>query len=289
MSSITASANAERTNRWLLIGAVILAIATGVLVFAAVANFGSDDGEPAAAVADGDSPVLVAVQNIAPNTRITEDMVEVRSVAEASLVEGAVGDKETAVGEVTRVEVLRGEQISASRLGSALVADEDATCLACKIPPGKRAIAVDVSESTSVAGLIVPGDRVDVLAIFTEDFDGTNQEEVTRVETLLQNVEVLAFAQVELENLPAADVEGTPIATDRSAGVLGGRPDDAEANPSAGTATLALSPAEVQAIVAAQARGELTLSLRPLGDEAQNELSETNLDDHGFLGPLPRP
>ena len=291
MSSITASANAERTNRWLLIGAVVLAIATGVLVFAAVANFGSDDDKAASAVDEGDQPVVVAAQDIAPNTKITDNMVEVRSVAPESLVTGALGETSVVVGEVAQVQILRGEQVSANRLvGTTSTLEDDATCIACKIPAGKRAFSINVSESTSVAGLVVPGDRVDVYGIFTEEF---GEQELTRVDLLLQNLEVLAFAQVELENIndPTASMtpgaEVTPIATDRSAGVLGGRPNDPEPNPGAGTVTLALTPGEVALLAAAQNRGELTLAMRALGDESPIELTETNMDEFGFLGPLP--
>jgi pilus assembly protein CpaB len=287
MSSITASANAERTNRWLLIGAIVLAIATGVLVFAAVANIGGDDESASTSIA-GDQTVLVATQNIQPNTRITDAMFAARSVTADALVDGAISDESRVVGQVTRVEILRGEQISASRLTSAAV-NRDATCLACKIPAGKRAMAVKVDEATSVAGLLVPGDRVDVLAIFEESFGPNNDDTITRVETLLQNIEVLAFAQDELVGIPSAGAEGTPVATDSANGVLGVRPDDAEPNPRAGTVTLALTPAEAQLITAAQDKGSLTLALRPLGEDAQVGLDETNLDEHGFLGPLPRP
>jgi len=43
----------------------------------------------------------------------------------------------------------------------------------------------------------------------------------------------------------------------------------------------------VALLAAAQNRGELTLAMRALGDESPIELTETNMDEFGFLGPLP--
>jgi phosphomannomutase len=73
---------------------------------------------------------------------------------------------------------------------------------------------------------------------------------------------VLAFAQKTQVALPSLDAQGTPIATDSSAGSLGERPTNVTPNKSAGTATLSLSPEEAQQIVAAEAKGDLTLTLR---------------------------
>jgi pilus assembly protein CpaB len=246
-------------------------------------------------VASGDQTVLVATETIAPNTRITASMFEVRSVDDASLVPGAVSEDSAVIGKVARTEILKGEQITTARLGLNDDGELDDT-LAVKIPAGKRAVALAVDEVTSVAGLLVPGDRVDVIGIFTEEVDeadaaaGEAQDnEIVRVETILQDIEVLAFAQESLEALPQLNAEGEAVQAERAAGSLGARPEDLEANPSARSVTLALSPDQVQMILAVQAKGEIAVSLRPPAEEGIAELQETNLDDFGFLPPIPRP
>lgn len=282
MASIAAGANSERTNRWLLIGAAALAVVTGVLLFAALANFGdsSDSKKSTTQAAAGDSKVLVAKQTIQPNTKVTAAMFETVSVSSASLVDGAVTDQAQVLGKVARTVVLKGEQLTTNRIGT--VEGKADPGFRDTIPSGRRAVAVKVTEQTSVAGLLIPGDRVDVIATFTETQD---QNETVRVETVLQNIEVLAFAQKSLDALPSLNAQGTPIATDSSAGSLGERPDNLSPNKSAATATLSLSPVEVQVIIAAAAKGELTLSLRAPADAAATPIAPTRLDDNGFVRP----
>lgn len=282
MSSIAAGADSERTNRWLLIGAAVLAIVTGVLVFVALANFGGSDSETSATQAVlGDSKVLVAKQTIQPNTKVTKEMFETSTVPRASLVDGAVTDPAQVLDKVARTIVLKGEQLTTNRIGT--VEGKAEPGFRDTIPSGRRAVAVKVTEVTSVAGLLLPGDRVDIIATFTEKQQ--DQNETVRVETVLQNIEVLAFAQKSLEALPSLNAQGTPIATDSSEGSLGERPTNVAPNKSAGTATLSLSPQEVQTIVAAEAKGELTLALRAPADAAAAPIAPTRLDDNGFVLP----
>lgn len=286
MTSIAASMHAERTNRWLFIGALVLAVAAGVAIFVALANTIGDDDTSALSEGGGDVTVLVAKDTIAPNKRITRDMFDRVTVAEAALVPGALADESAVIGQVTRSEVLRGEQLSSARLAAA---NGDQT-FRNTIPDGRRAAAITVEESTSVAGLLVPGDRVDVIVTFVEvrDLDAREDVEITRVETILQNIEVLAFAQESLDVVSSVDAEGNRLNAAASSGVLGQRPDDPDPRPNARTATLSLTPIEAQILVAAQAKGKITLALRPPGEEDIVPLIETNLDDQGFLPPVER-
>jgi pilus assembly protein CpaB len=286
MTSIAANMHAERTNRWLFIGALVLAVAAGVAIFVALANTIGDDDTVTAGEGGGDATVLIAKETIAPNKKITADMFERVSIAQAALVPGALAEESSVIGQVTRAEVLRGEQISSARLAAA---GGDQT-FRNTIPQGRRAAAITVEESTSVAGLLVPGDRVDVIATFIEirDMDGREDVEITRVETILQNIEVLAFAQESLDVVSSVDAEGNRLAAPSSSGVLGQRPDDPDPTPNARTATLSLTPTETQVLVASQAKGKITLALRAPGEEEIVPLFETNLDDRGFLPPVER-
>jgi Flp pilus assembly protein CpaB len=90
--------------------------------------------------------------------------------------------------------------------------------------------------------------------------------------TLLQNVEVLAVAQEAQEPLPVAS-EG-----DAAGGSRGGRPDDAERQPDATSATLAVSPQDAQLLALVhEAGGVIWLALRPAGDQDTSPPGESNL------------
>jgi len=278
---MAAGAKPERTNRWLLIGAAALAVLAGVLVFALLANSGDNSSKSTPTGVGEPSDVLVAKNTIAANTRITADMFDRVNVQASTLVVNPVSDVTTVVGKVTRSEILKNQQLSFDQIGLSRGGVENQ--LTYSVTVGKRAMAVPVSEAKSVAGLIVPDDRVDVVLTFKEKRTSgdPNATDITRVETVLQNVKLLAFAQETVVSRPTLDAQGTPIANPTAD--IGARPTDTKANPGAGTATLELTPQEVQTLVAALSKGELTLVLRAVGDDQVQQLAPTFEDDNGLL------
>ena len=92
-----------------------------------------------------------------------------------------------------------GEPILADRLAAA----GSGGGLAAIIPPGMRASAVRVDDVVGLAGFVTPGMRVDVLMSGIPP--GGNPGEGPRVNTLLQNIQVLSAG----ENLQK-DSEGKP-------------------------------------------------------------------------------
>jgi pilus assembly protein CpaB len=101
------------------------------------------------------------------------------------------------------------------------------------IEPGHRAVSVQITDVSGVAGLIEPGAHVDVL--FTRP--GTMTEAITS--TILQNVRVLAIGRF----------------------VEPGRAFDPKA-PKNPVATLILTPEETQKLELAKNQGRISLSLR---------------------------
>lgn len=280
MSSIAAS-NQERTNRWLLIGAAVLALIAGIIVAVALSNAGggSDSTKKAAG---GDAKVLVANQTIPANKKITAAMFELQTVSTAALVVSPVSDVKVVEGQVARSDILKGEQLSYNRLG---LGDTIDPSLAPKIPDGKVGFPVSVDEAGSVAGLLVPGDRVDMIVVSKEK---RGDQDVTRVETVLQNVEVLAFAQDAIASRPLLDAQGNPVPSGTS--TSGDTRQEAnKPNPGARTVTLALTPGQVQAVAAVQDRGRVLFSLRKLGDDSDHSIDRTFLGEFGFIPPTPIP
>lgn len=284
MSSVAAGMkNEERTNRWLLIGAAVLAVLAGVLVFAALTNVGGGGGDEAKPVA-GDVSVLIAVRTIKTNEKITADMLKTVDVPESQQVVNAATVVSSVVGKVARTEIIEGQQISLTQVS---LSDKDVNLgLAAQLPKDKIGFALGANEIAIVAGFVQAGDHVNVIGVFKEE---RNDKEITRVETILQNVEVLAVAQDPVSPVSAVDAEGTPIAqTGNAVGSTSSRPEDVKPNPKAGSITLALTMADAQILAAARARGDIFTQLRPLGENGTQIIEPTYYDEFGLLGLLPR-
>lgn len=137
--------------------------------------------------------------------------------------------------------------------------------LAIRVPVGMRAVSIDTTAEIAVAGLIRPGDRVDVQVIYPgEDaINGARGQGRSRTETLLQLVPVLAVGDL---------VIGTPPAPTPGDGTANGGNATATASAAppaqpARTVTLALTPEQVSTLSLAKNIGGLYLSLRNPTDQ----------------------
>lgn len=139
---------------------------------------------------------------------------------------------EQMTGAVVRVNLEAGEPLTASR-----VAQPDGRgTLAAVLQPGYRAVTVNVTASTGVAGFVMPGDRVDLIL----SRDAGERRFVS--ETVLQDVRVLAMDQ------RASDAKKDPVV--------------------AQTATLEVTPKGAEIIAVTAQLGALSLSLRSLAEAA---------------------
>jgi pilus assembly protein CpaB len=249
-------AGPERANRLLLIGAVALAAIAALLVFFSLSNFGSSSNN-STTFSGGTVNVVVASREIKAGTKITTDMLDVATLPQAGVIDGAVVDKTTLTGLTARYPMGKNEQFSAAKLGQT----EADKVFANVIPPGKRAVAIPVTENTNVGGLIVAGDRVDVTAVTR----GTGA--AGTASTVLQNVLVLSVGQTAAKATTRLDASGTPIASGNT-GDLSTRPDNTDPNAKARTITVAVDPGQVPLVALAQEQGTIYLSLRAPGDEA---------------------
>ena len=118
------------------------------------------------------------------------------------------------------------------------------------IPDGYRAVSVQINDSSELAGLIMPGSRVDVL--FTRP--GTMSEAISS--TILQNVRVLAMGKT----------------------VQAGQAVDPKA-PKVPVATLIVTPEQAKILELAKNEGRLSLSLRnPLDGQADGDTAPIGTD-----------
>lgn len=149
------------------------------------------------------------------------------------------------VGSVARVSLMAGEPITRPRL----VKPGDRGFLAAVLSPGMRAVSVPINETSGVAGLIFPGDRVDLLLTHNvQPFGNGSVHKAT--ETAMSNIRILALDQI-VDN-PA------------------GQPRVAR------TATFELTPRQVEMVQVLRQLGDLSLSLRSLA-QTPEELAELQL------------
>jgi len=183
-------------------------------------------------------------------------MVRLLQVPATVKLPSALTDPSAAVGKVAKTPMSAGEQV----LTDKLFATRNDSGLSFIVPPGKRAVAVGVSEQLGSGGLIVPGDRVDVLVLF--DLTAT------------------ASASPSASPSPSPPASGSPAtipaqsSTQKVAGMVApNQNQQAQAqpvnpNPAARTVTLAVNPDEAERLILAEDKGHLRLVVRAHGDAA---------------------
>lgn len=130
--------------------------------------------------------IVVAARDIDPGTELTaEDLTTIKYPAR-SVPPEAVRDPHTLVGRVTLAPILKG-QLASDRL---LVAAGTPAGLQSLVPPGMRAITLEVNEFSGVGGMLLPGERVDVIA-------NVRNEETKELaaRTIVQDLQVLAVGR----------------------------------------------------------------------------------------------
>jgi pilus assembly protein CpaB len=151
-----------------------------------------------------------------------------------------------AVGQIPAVPIQEGSQV----LGTAMTGV--GRSLATKIPRGRRAVSLAVTDVTGVSSLIRPNNYVDILATVKLGSGLGASDQRTFVVTILQNVLVLAVGNDMGEVVQRAPGDAESLAAIAAQ----------QQSQRFSTVTLALSPQEAQDLVLAQDVGDVSLSLR---------------------------
>ncbi len=183
--------------------------------------------------------VLVADKDLPTGTFVKENLLTWQSwpdekIHQSYLIKGKV-DLTELVGAVVRRSISAGEPVSTGRL----VKPGTRGFLAAVLRPGYRAISLRINATSSISGLIFPGDRVDVIL--------THSVSDRRVsETVLTNVRILAIDQ---------------------------QTNDQSQDPKVGKhATFEVTPKQAEMFSVLTDMGKLSLSLRSLAkDQAELE------------------
>jgi pilus assembly protein CpaB len=178
--------------RRILFGIGVLALLAGIAL--SVVWLNRPAGAPAEAAVEH-SAVLVAAHQITTGSLLRlEDMVwkdvALTEVLPINLVRGQATEAEF-VGAAARHDVAPGEALVASDL----VKPNDRGFLSAVLAPGDRAVSIAVDASQSNAGLVMPGDHVDI--VLTQSFADavTDAAHRTVSETVLHDIRVIAVDQ----------------------------------------------------------------------------------------------
>src|SRR4051812_25439383 len=139
--------------------------------------------QPVKTVADPTQPVVVAAADLQLGAEITKDDLVVVGFPSGKAPEGTFTRVADVIGRGLIVPVVRNVPILAAKLAS----KEAGSGLPPVIPEGMRAVSVRVNEVVGVAGYVLPGNRVDVLATASP----TDQHADTTTKVILSNVQVL--------------------------------------------------------------------------------------------------
>jgi pilus assembly protein CpaB len=184
-------------------------------------------------------PVVVAATDLELGAQLKADDLHVVEWPASSVPNGAFSTTDEIVGRGLVMPVIQNEPILPMKL-----AGKDAgSGLPVVIPEGKRAVSVRVNDVIGVAGYVLPGTHVDVLATATP----TNSEVDTTTKVVLTNVQVLA-AGTKMEQ----DAEqGKPMAVN--------------------VVTLLVSPDEAERLTLGATQGKIQLALRNPLDKTEPE------------------
>ncbi len=215
-------------------------VASGLLGFGLIA-WVSTHHPTAAEATRHPTTVLVAAHALQPGALLKPDDLTGKKLDGAALPPGASpdtpGNRRDLVGAMLRRTLAAQDVI----LPRDVMRPGDHGFLAAVLSPGMRAVTVGVDAVSGTAGLIWPGDRVDVILTETIPDRTAPPGRQVAAETVLADVRVIAIDQRLVE---------------------GATPDDAGGKGGARTVTLEVSAAQAERIAVATKLGHLSLAVR---------------------------
>ena len=208
---------------------IVLALALGAGGVFAFATY-RYVGQPAPTRAMKTKAVVVAAADLELGRALTPDDVQIVQYPEGSVPDGSFTAADGLMGRGVISPIVRNEPI----LSGKLAATEAGAGLPPIIPEGMRAVSVRVNDVVGVAGYVLPGTRVDVVATLTPTL---NQTDVTS-KVVLTNVQVLT--------------SGTKI----EQGADKGKPVEVS------VVTLLVDPSQAERLALASTEGKIQLALR---------------------------
>ena len=223
-----------------LAAAVVLGLIAAMIAKSSMSKPGTD------ATAQAQTTIVTLKRDLAAGQEISIEDVTATALSSPVAPPGTYTTVTDVVGRVTIAPMVVGQPVL-----SPLLAPKGAVGgLQALVPMGMRAITIDVSETTGVGGLIVPGCLVDVLVTLNGDAAGG-----PLTKTLVQGVKVQAVGQR-----------------------MGPAPKDAPAEVFR-SATLLVTPTQAETIELASTAGRPRLVLRSNNDIADSATAGITLTE----------
>jgi pilus assembly protein CpaB len=193
--------------------------------------------KPVQTVSTPTQPVVVAAADLNLGIELKPEHLKVLSFPAGQAPEGAFAQAQEVAGRGLIVSVVKGEPILPAKLAS----KEAGAGLPPVIPEGMRAVSVRVNEVIGVAGYVLPGTHVDVIATASP----TQQFTDTTSKVVLANVLVLtAGTRIEQDQKDGKPIQVTVV-------------------------TMAVTPEQAELLALASTEGKIQLALRnPLDQTA---------------------
>lgn len=208
----------------------VLALAVTAGGGLAFATYNYMQNAPVRTVTTPTQPVVVAASDLQIATELSADDLRVVQWPKGAMPEGAFSNPNELVGRGLVASIVRNEPILVGKIAP----KEAGAGLPPVIPPGMRAVSVRVNEVIGVAGYVLPGTHVDVLATASP----TQQIQDTTTKVVLPNIQVLT-AGTRLEQ---DQKDGKPVQVN--------------------VVTLLVSPEQAERLALASTEGKVQLALR---------------------------
>ena len=190
-------------------------------------------------------PVVVAAKDMPEGVIVDRMALVVAQWPVGTQPAGAYTSVDSVAGRVTRVPVYKGEAMVPGRLAP----EGTGAGLEVKITPGKRAYGIRINDVASLAGMVQPNSRVDIMVVMN---DPKESRQVAKL--FMSNMRVLAIGAA-----PERAQDGRPI--------------------NAAVASIEVTPEQSETLAIAAAQGALQLVLRGYGDPDSIETKGANPAD----------
>jgi len=207
------------------------------------------EAQPAAPAAPSQPQVkvLVAARTVAAGSMLKPEDIVAREVAVGSMPGAISAESADAVraivGSMAKHAMAAGEAVR----DDDVIKPTDHGFMAAALQPGMRAVTIGVDATSGSAGLVWPGDRVDLTLTQTLTDPALPPGRRVSAETILTNARVIAIDQQLVHGGSTAGGDGQ-----------------------ARTVTLEVNPADVQRVSVAMRLGRLSLSVRAVSGEDTN-------------------
>lgn len=243
----------KRSNRLILLIGVFLAVVAFVLIVILLSGNRQNPTNPQATPPQN-LPTVIAAKDIPLGAAVTEDMVTTQDLPVDQRLTGSFQTASQVIGQIVRQRVVSGAQITSQTFTPSSHVE---------VPPGQRAMSVQVDAVSGVGTAIQSGDYVDLIlglsggsfpVVTVNPDDGSIQVVAglnsTSVKVLLEGMQVLATVQPQAETAPPPEgASPTPTTPGLSQ-------DTAE------LVVLSVTAQQAEVIKFAQMDGSITLVLR---------------------------